>query len=76
MKIYQVIITNTNSQTGAVFSVTAPRCQMITAAGSDVDGFRRNELTFRPLRNTQGATDAEKENDYTIVIGGVNVIAV
>ena len=76
MKIYTVTITNTNSQTGNVFSVTVPRAQMITASGSDVDGFRRNELTFRPLRNTQGATAEAKENDYAISIGAVNVVAV
>jgi hypothetical protein len=60
---------------GQKLEVVVPRGQIITAAGSDSDGLRRNALTIRPLKNLLGSTLAEKEADYSIKIKGINTIA-
>jgi hypothetical protein len=76
MNIYKIVVTHTNSKNGATLTITIPRAQLIGAPRSDTDGIVHQDATFRPLRNVQGATDAEKEQDYKIEIGAVNVIAV
>lgn len=76
MKIYKIIVTHTNNKNNTQLVIEVPRAQLIGAPRTDSDGIVHQDFTFRPLRNTQGATDAEKENDYKIEIGAVNVIAV
>ena len=50
-----------------------PNCQQNAAAPTAGDGKIRNALTFRAMRNLQGATQELKENDYTLVIYGKDI---
>lgn len=63
------------AKTKLALTVTAPRCQLVTATGSDDNGFRRQDFTFRPLRNLQGANATQKQWDYSIKIYGVDTLA-
>jgi len=60
---------------GTHIEVVAPRCQIMSNTISDSNGYFRNDLMFRPLRNIAGSTQAEKEADYTISIDDVDVTA-
>lgn len=76
MKVYKVEILayKDAAKTKPAIQITAPRCQLLTANGSDDNGFRRQEYTFRPMRNLQGATALDKQHDYQIKIYGVNTL--
>lgn len=69
VELYKVEVLGTSVQ------VEAPRCQLMSNAIGDSNGYFRNELTFRPLRNIAGSTQEEKEADYSITIDDVDVTA-
>lgn len=76
MKTYklEILAYRDPAKTKLGLSVIAPRCQLIQANGADDNGFRRQDMTFRPLRNLQGANALEKQHDYQIKIYGVNTL--
>ena len=59
---------------GQGVEITVPYGQIITSDGSDDNGLRRLSITMRPLKNIQGATDAEQQAVYSIKIYGWNII--
>ena len=78
-KVYklEIISYEDATKTKVFLSIEVPIAQIVEASGSDDNGFRRNALTLRPLRNKQapltGATGVvTRENDYIIKIGSVN----
>jgi len=62
------------AKTKLAISLTAPRCQLTQAPGSDDNGFRRLGMSFRPMRNLQGLTSKDKQHDYVLRIYGVNTV--
>ena len=62
--LYQVEVLGTNVQ------YTAFRCQLMSTTIGDDNGFFRNELVFRPLRNIG---DGNKEETYRIDIADVDI---
>ena len=62
-----------DAQTSEGFKLTIPHAQILTTSPGEANGFIRNEHTFRALRNVQGSTAAEKEQDYTLELWGVDI---
>jgi len=58
---------------GDKIEIVVPRGQFISPSITDDNGFLRNELVLRPLRNVDGADQAEKEATYSITIDEVEV---
>jgi hypothetical protein len=67
VELYRVEVLGTSVQ------VEAPRCQLMSNAISDSIGYFRNVLSFRPLRNIAGATQADKEADFSITIEDIDI---
>jgi len=77
MKVYklEVIAYRDAAKTIPVLSVEAPRCQLLQSNGGDDNGFRKQDVIFKPMRNLQGATARDKQHDYKIRIYSVNKLA-
>ena len=75
MSKWKITITKYTDATKLVkmMELIMPNCQQNTAAPTAGDGKIRNALTFRAMRNLQGATQELKENDYTLVIYGKDI---
>jgi len=72
MTRFKVVITKykTGAKIDKVMEITLPITQQSSAKPATDDTKVRNEMTFRALRNLQGATQEEKENDYSIKLWG------
>jgi hypothetical protein len=67
--LYKVEVLGTNVQ------LTIPRAQLMSTNVADSNGYFRNELGFRPLRNIAGSTAAEKEQTFSLAISDVDITA-
>jgi len=75
MTKYKITITKYTDalKTVKMMELIMPNCQQNSASPAAGDGKISNEMTFRAMRNLQGATQELKENDYTLVIYGKDI---
>lgn len=73
--VYKIDIINytDNTKTVEQCKIEIGRAQLVDAPISDDGGALRQSQVFTPLKNLQGVTDIDKENDYIITINGITI---